>query len=123
MLQTLKNKILDERPPSMDGFQHSAIRIFRYCTGGVDLINQFRNLAIILFGIYVVLKIDNPWWLFCSFLISLPILTVLGWYRVHKMDKVLEWLNIKFTTHYGFAQYNLQVESLKTLKSINKKLK
>lgn len=109
--------------PSMEGTQNTLIRWYRYCSGGINLANEFKSLVIMLLGIYYVFKLSDPWLFIGAFVFSVIIFTIVGWYRVHKMDKVIEWLNIKFTTYYGLDTYNIQKDSREILESILKELK
>jgi hypothetical protein len=52
------------------------------------------------------------------FLISLPVLIALGWWYVHKAARILEYINIRFSTVWGVYSYKLQEEQLKILKEI-----
>lgn len=94
--------------PGFDGLENRLIRYYKYCTAGVDLIAQFKNLFLMIFGAYFLLKLDNPWLLVIAFIISLITSAILGWYRMMRMDKAIEWLTMKFSTHYGIKNFDYQ---------------
>lgn len=105
----------------LKGKENKAIRYYFYCQRGLGVINDFRNVAFLIFAGYFALKLDNILWMGAMFLGSLPFLILIGWYSVHRMGNVIDWLNIKFSTHYGIRQFTLQEEILEELKTINKK--
>lgn len=99
------------------------IRIYFYIQKGVSIVNEFKNLLMLIFGVYFALKLSSWWWLVLMFGGSMPILFLMGWVMVHRMSKVMEWLSIKHGTHYAIKQFAMQEEMLKQLKEINAKLK
>lgn len=106
----------------LQGKENFAIRMFFYLDNGVGILNQFRNLFLGIFALYFTLKLDNPFWLVVMFCVSIPILIIVGYYNVHKIAKVKEWLSTKFSTHYGIKQFELVEEQTKLLKQIKQKL-
>lgn len=106
----------------LHGKENFAIRIFFYLDNGVGILNQFRNLFLGIFALYFTLKLDNPLWLVLMFVIAIPILVIVGYYNVHRMAKVREWLSTKFSTHYGIKQFELIEEQTALLKEIKEKI-
>ena len=104
------------------GIHNKFARLYFYCNTGLGLINNFRNVILCIFAAYIALKLDNYWYLIIMFLVSLPIITILGWYCVHYLNAVTEWLNIKYGTHYAKKQFALQEETRDLLKEIKDKL-
>lgn len=89
------------------------------------MINEFRNVFFIIIGAYFSLKINLPIWMGAvimlgMFLISIPILIVAGWFSVHRMGKVIDYLNVKFSTHYAKEQFEIFKGMYSELKEINK---
>ncbi len=105
-----------------EGNKNKAIRYYFYAQKGLELLNEFRYLVMIIFGIYLALKIDNFLLLPLMFVVSLPVLIFLGWLSVHHMKIVIEWISIKFATHWGIYSYKLQEERNNLLKEIKKEL-
>lgn len=106
-----------------DSKETGGVKIYFYISKGVSIVNEFKNLFMLIFGLYFALKLSSWWWLVIMFLISLPILLLIGWVVVHKMAKIMEWLSIKHGTHYAIRQFTMQEEVLRNLEEINKKLK
>jgi len=105
------------------GFKSLLIRIYFYIEQGLNVLNLFRNLFLGIFGVYITLKLTNYSYLILMVVISMPILAILGYYSVHKINKTKEWLNIKFSTHYAKKTFDYQEDMVKSLRQINKKLK
>lgn len=92
------------------GVKNRTIRHWFYVNRGMDWVNQFRNLVICIVAIYIALKLKNPIWLIGMLTISLPILGVIGFIQVHYIGKVLDWLNVRFSTHYSLETFKIQEE-------------
>jgi len=105
------------------GKENWGIRMYFYLNAGLNIINQFRNLILGIFALYYTLKLVNPLWLVVMFAVSVPILVAVGYYNVHRMAKVSEWLSTKFSTHYAIKQFELTQKTVKLLESLNKKIK
>jgi len=73
-----------------------------------------------IFGGYFLLKLDNPWLLVGSFIVAIAGATLLGWYRIMRMDKTIEWLTMKFSTHYSMQNFNYQEQNNLLLKDIRR---
>lgn len=104
------------------GKQTLLIKVYFYITSGVGIINDFRNIFLGLFALYFTFKLTDPWILGILFLISLPILGILGYINVHKISKVKEWLSTKYGSHYTMEQYKLSKRQVEVLEEISKKL-
>ncbi len=107
----------------LEGKENWWIRMYFYLNKGVVILNDFRNLGFGIFALYFALKLTNPLYLVLMFAISAPILIIAGWYSVHKVSKVVEWLSTKFSTHYGIKTFELIEEQVKLLKEISLKIK
>lgn len=101
-----------------DGTQNKIIRYYYYSQRGLDLFNAFRYVFMLIFAIYLALKLQNPLWLVVMFAVSLPLLIGLGWLAVHKVSKVVDWLSIEFATHWGRYTYTLQEDQNGLLRRI-----
>lgn len=105
------------------GKENFLIRMFYYLHNGATLLNEFRNLIMGVFALYFLLKLTNPIWMVVMFVVSVPILILIGHYNVHKMAKVNEYLNTRFSTHYALKTFELNQQTVKLLEDINEKLK
>ena len=106
-----------------DGNQNKVIRYYFYSRRGLELFNEFRYLIMVIFGVYYTLKMSHPILLVLMFAISIPVLCIAGWVSVHKMSKVIDWLNVEFSTHWGRYGYELQEKQNKILSEINERIK
>lgn len=92
------------------GPKNKIIRYYFYCQRGLDLFNNFRYVIMAIFGVYYTLKLKNALWLLGMFLFSIPMLMAMGYYSVHHVGKIIDWLNVKFSTHFGMLQITLLEE-------------
>lgn len=102
-----------------NGSENKLIRFYFYSQRGLALLNEGRYLVMGVFALYYTLKLTNPIWLVGMFVVAVPVLIVLGWVAVHRVGKVVDWLNVQFSTHWGRYQYTLletQVDLLKEIK-------
>ncbi len=117
-------KVVDEKElASYDavyfpGLQNGAIRAYFYLNKGLDILNQFHNLFLGILGLYFVLKLNNPLMMVVIFLLAMPLLALAGWYNTHHMSKVMEWLSIRFGSHYSVRQFDLQQRQCDALEEI-----
>jgi len=106
-----------------NGTKNKFIRYYFYSQRGLALFNEFRYLFMLIFGLYLMLKLSNPVWLLVMFLVSLPLLIWAGWLQVHVIAKVVNWLDVEFATHWTRYSYELQERQVKALEEINRKVK
>lgn len=107
----------------LTGKENWLIRAYFYCSNGLGILNEFRNLFLGILGLYIALKWDNVWLAVVLFFVSICILTVVGYYAVHKVGKVREWLSMRFSTHFGMKSFNYQEASYELLVEIRDLLK
>lgn len=100
------------------GTHNKAIRFYYYIEKGLEILNAFRNLFLGLLALYVALKLTNVIWILVMFIPSVFILGIVGRYNVHKLSKMKEWLNLRFSTHYGIKSFNYTEEQNQLLKDI-----
>jgi hypothetical protein len=105
-----------------DNRETKGIKLYFYLQKGVSILNEFKNLFMLIFAVYFALKLTSIIWLVVMFLVSLPILVLIGWYVVNHMSKVIEWLSIRHGTHYQIRQFTLVEETVSELKKITKLL-
>ncbi len=102
----------------LNGTQNKLIRFYFYTERGLDILNIFRNLFLGILAIFVALKLTNVFWIAAMIVPSIMILVVVGYYNVHKLSKMKEWLGMRFSTHYGLRAFNYQEDQVKVLKEI-----
>lgn len=93
-----------------NGTKNRLIRYYFYCNKGLDTFNNFRYVFMAIAGLYFALHLHQPLWLLVMFIVAIPLLTLIGYYSIHHINKVQDWLNIRFGTHYGLYGYKLQEE-------------
>jgi hypothetical protein len=71
-----------------------------------------------IFAVYYALKVDNLWMIPLMFIVSIPVLLILGYINTHHMKKVMEYLNIEFSTHWGRYNFDLLEKQVKLLEEI-----
>jgi len=91
-----------------NGPKNKAIRYWFYVNRGMGLVDQFKNLVLCIAALYFALKLNNPLFLVGMFVVSLPIVGVAGYIQVHHLGKILDWLNIRFSTHYSIETFEIQ---------------
>lgn len=101
------------------GFKNGAIRWYYYLTQGLGFMNDFRNLFLGVLGLYIALKIDNPLLIVYMTIPSLIVLALVGYYVVHHVSKVKDWLGVKFGSHYTIKQFDYTKGSYELLKKIH----
>lgn len=104
------------------GFKNWCIRYYYYLNAGLNELNNFRNLFLGIFAIYIALKLTNILWMVGMFVPSVVVLTVIGYYTVHRISKVRDWLGTRFSSYFGMKSINYTEESFKLLQSINEQL-
>lgn len=117
------NPLFKDDEKYLKGIQNWFIRMYFYCSSGLTILNEFRNLFLAIIGLYIALKWTNWVFAFLLFIVCGIILTIVGWYIVHKVSKIREFLSIRFGTSFGIRSFNYQEESYKLLVEIRDFLK
>jgi len=105
------------------GPKNKAIRYYYYAKKGLELMNEFRYLIMAVFAMYYTLRINNIFLIPIMFFMAIPVLVFLGWLSVHHMQKVMEWINVRFSTHWSMYSYKLSEDRNITLKEIQDDIK
>lgn len=104
-----------------DGTENKVIRFYFYSQRGLALLNEARYLIMGAFALYYTLRLDNPIYLVLIFIGALPVMIFLGWLSVHRMGKVIDYLNVRFSTYYAKKQFDIFEGILKEIKLLNSK--
>ena len=94
------------------GLLNHGVRGWFYLQRGLTLMNEFKYLVAGILAFYYTLKLDSVWILVSIFAISIPILTLVGYFHTHKMAKALEWTAMMFSSY--FARYNVDLAEKNT---------
>ncbi len=105
------------------GAQNWFIRYYYYLSTGLNELNGFKNLFLGILTIYITFKLTSYWWGVGIFVASIVILTVVGYYIIHKVGKVRDWLGIRFSSYFGRQSIDYTQETFKILQEINNSLK
>lgn len=105
-----------------NGSKNKSIRYYFYTQRGLALLNEFRYLAMGIFALYFALEVDNILLIPIMFAVSIPALVILGWLSVHHIDKVVEFLQTQYATHFNRYNIELQEQQLEELRKANKLL-
>ena len=92
------------------GWKNRLIRYYYYINTGLNVFNNFKYLVAAIFGIYWTLHLKNPYWLLIMGGLSIPILAGIGHYSVHHVNKVMNWLDVRFGSYYSLKQITLLEE-------------
>ncbi len=118
-----KRNPFEEDKIYLRGRENWLIRMYYYLENGLNILNEFRNLFLGLFGLYIILKLDSYIWLIVMAVPAMIILTFVGHYNVHKLSKMKEWLGTRFSTHYGLLNFNYNEQQTHLLEEIRDLLK
>jgi len=119
-MNNIDNKAHEEH---WNGSKNRAIRYYFYIQRGLTLLNEFRYLIMGILGAYYALRIENVLLIPAMFFLSLPILVLLGYISVHHVAKIIEYLNIQYSTHWSRYQITIQEDIRDELKKLNTKTK
>lgn len=101
-----------------DGWWNRIIRHYFYTIKGLQLFNEFRYIVMTVGMAYFALKLDQPLLLPLMFICALPPLDFFGYLSVHHMDKITEFLQVRYATHYSHHNIELQEKQLVLLEEI-----
>lgn len=115
--------IFKDDPQYLSGNHNRMIRYYYYLERGLEILNNFRNLFLGILGLYIALKLD-AWWLMPVFFgVAVLVLTAIGYYNVHKITKIREFLNIRFGTHFGLKTFDYNKAQAELLAEIRDMLR
>lgn len=100
------------------GTKNKIIRYYFYINTGLNVFNNFKYLVAAILGLYWMLHLKNPAILLIMFAISIPALGVIGYYSIHHINKVMNWLDVRFGSHYTLKNIELLEEIKNAVKSM-----
>jgi hypothetical protein len=107
----------------LKGKENWLIRMYFYITRGNGEMRNFKELVFGVMALYALLKLTNPLWMIWVILGILPIQAIVGWYSVHRMGIVVEWLSTKFSTVFQKNNFDNVEKTVKLLEEIKDKIK
>lgn len=114
---------LEEQKEYFSGTANRLVRYWYYLENGLNILNEFRNLFLGIIALYIALHLENMAYLVLMLIPSLIILTIVGYYYVHRFAKVKEWVNLRFSTHFAIRNFDYQKGTYELLKEIKDALK
>lgn len=114
----MEDNLFKDDSKYLEGKENWLIRAYFYCSNGLTILNEFRNLFLGILALYLALKLDKLWILPVMAIPCILILTLTGYYVVHRVSKVREWLGMRFGTHFGIKSFNYTEENYKLLSEI-----
>jgi len=115
--------MLENEERYLKGSKNRLIRYYFYLTIGLDILNQFRNLFLGIFAVYITFKITSIPFLILVFIVSVIVLTVVGFYTIHYINKIKDFLSTKFGSHFGIQSFDYQKSSFELMTEIRDILK
>ena len=91
-----------------NGKWNKIVRYYFYMIKGLQLFNELRYVIITTGLIYAFLKLSNFVLFPVIFFSFIPPLIFFGWLSVHKIDKIIEFLQVRYATHY--SHYNIEIQ-------------
>ena len=95
------------------GLLNHGIRAWFYLQRGLQMINEFKYLVAGILAFYYTLELHSILLLISIFLVSIPVLIVIGFFQTHKMAKALEWTGMMFSSY--FARHNVDLQEQQVL--------
>jgi hypothetical protein len=108
------------KPEYWEGRKNVFVRYWVYLSTGLDFINQAKYLIAGIMAVYALLHFTNPWTMVIMFLVSVPIITVLGHWKLYKVSKTQEYVSTTKGTVTGYGVYNMTVKMVQLLEKISK---
>lgn len=103
------------------GAKNGSIRAYFYLGRGLNELNNWKNLFLGIIGLAIALKFDSVGLMIVMFLVSIPILALVGYVMVHHVSRLTEYLGVKFGSHYAMRNFDYvkaQYELLEDIKRL-----
>lgn len=120
-MKNLLNEL--EQREHWKGAKNKIVRYYFYVQRGLALLNEFRYLIMAILAVYALLDMKNPLVMLMMFVVAVPVLIFLGWLYTFHMAKTMDFLNVKFSTHFSKYNIDLQERQTNALERIDKKIK
>lgn len=115
-------KIEEHVPEYWEGGKNILIRVWTYIKVACNQADDLKYVAASIFGVYLLIKLNNIIWLIVMFVASLPLLAILGRWWLYKGAKTSEFVTATKGSVIGYRSYNLQVRQVELLEQILAKL-
>jgi hypothetical protein len=105
-------------PKYWNGASNIFVRYWVYLSMGLDFVNQAKYLIVGILGLYAVLKLSDIRLMALMFLVSIPILTIMGRWKLYKVSQTQEFITTTKGSVLGYRNYNMQVRQIELLEEI-----
>lgn len=125
-MTTMKNEINDDYHSK--SWMNLAKKGYFYLGRGLAELNNWKNLFIGIIGLCIAVKIESIWIMAVIFAISIPLLILAGYIMVHRISRMMDYLSIKFGSHFATRNFDYvegQYELMKEIRDMmieNRKL-
>ena len=124
----LLNEIDSEKVRKLyfEGTWNRIIRHYYYLQSVLQLFNEFKYLVGGILAIYLYKDWGGSLGIlaaFGTFIIALPLLDVAGYIWIHYARKTIEFVGLKFATHFNQYNIRMQEKQIVLLEEINRGIK
>lgn len=99
-------------------FMNIAKKGYFYLGRGLDETRRWQSLIIGILGLAAVTKITSIWLIATIFISSSAILIVIGHFLVHRVSRMMDYLGIKFGSHFATKSFDYVEAQYKLLEEI-----
>ena len=97
------------------------VKAYFYLDKGLDILNKFKYQGAGIFALYYTLQLNNPLLILAMFVVSVPILILLGWLWIKRVARSLEKMSVDKGTYYSIYGYSLQEDIALSLRKLAKR--
>ena len=99
-----------------EGTVNFLCRLWYYFIKGLEIFDKFKYFFIVFGGLYYLIGKKHLVLVIMALLAGVPVILLIGFFSVHKMGGVLDYLNTKFSTYSALKQIELLEEIRDLLK-------
>ena len=103
-----------------EGTVNFLCRLWYYFIKGLEIFDKFKYFFIVFGGLYYLIGKKHLVLMVAISVGAIPIILALGFFTVHKLAGVLDYLNTKFSTYSALKQIELLEEIRDELRKQNK---
>ena len=110
-------------PEYWEGPKNFLVRMYAYLQIGFAETNNAKVVVAAIWGLYLLFNFKDPMWVFVMGGISVPLLILVGHFKLYKVSKPAEYPTTSLGTVLGYNSFNNQVHQTQLLEEILKELK
>lgn len=117
----------EKNPQYWNGAKNKSVRYWFYIKQGISVLNEVRNLFFIVLGTCFTFKeqfpiLKNLCFVGGILLVSFFLLGLVGYVFTHHVNKIVDWLNIQYATHWSRYTYTLMEKQVFLLEEIKEEI-